>query len=352
MKEIGSEFWLEDSVLKKSTQDKMYSDIPFFKFKNVQYTTTGRGAITYIIRSLNLKSKKALLPAYICESVILPFEQHGFEISYYQINEDLTPNFKNIKMDFDVFFHLGYYGFKTNSIEDLPISHSGKNVIEDITHSIFSKNDAEGINDFQIGSIRKWLGIPSGGLVKGTKITDMNLPKSNNGFVQLRKKALVEKNKYINQNSKDKEYLTSFNKAENIIDNDVDAYEIDSDSLDIIRTFDYNEMIQKRRENYQVLLNGITQNKKVIFIFEELPDTVCPMFFPIYVNDRDSLRSFLTKNKIYCPVHWPVPPQVKNTLDETTTYIYNNILSIPCDQRYGMDDMQRIVKVINEWLNQ
>lgn len=352
MKEIGSEFWSDDSAFKKSTQEKVNSDIPFFKCKNNKYTTTGRGAITYILRSLNLKTKKALLPAYICESVILPFEQHGFEISYYQINKDLTPNFKNVKLDFDVFFHIGYYGFKTNIIEALPINQSKINVIEDITHSLFSKNDTEDKNDFQVGSIRKWIGIPSGGLVIGKKAIDINLPKSNNDFVQLRKKALIEKDKYINKNSKNRGYLTSFNKAENIIDNDVDAYEIDPESLNIIKTFGYHEMIQKRRENYQVLLNGITQNKKAEFIFQELPDTVCPMFFPIYVNDRDSLRSFLIENKIYCPIHWPVSPQVKNTLDETTTYIYNNILSIPCDQRYGPVEMERIVNVVNEWLNQ
>ena len=351
--EIGSEFWWSGE--KEQSFNVRRKDLRYIfprGMKNMKLTSSGRGAISYILKNNEFKSKRALLPVYICESVILPFEENNFEIIFYQVNKDLSPNLENITLDFDIFFHLGYYGFKTNMIENLPINISEKNVIEDITHSMFSKNDFEDINDFQIGSIRKWFGIPSGGIVMGTKLPDMNLSESSNNFIPIRKKGLVEKDKYINQVVENKDYLDILNEAEKNLDNDVDAYKIDQESMDIIKYFNYDQMIRKRRENYQVLLNGISQTNRVKFIFEKLPDTVCPMFFPVYVDERDSLRRFLIKNKIYCPVHWPIPPQVKESLDDTTTYIYNHILSIPCDQRYGQSEMERIVKVVNEWLSQ
>ena len=73
------------------------------------------------------------------------------------------------------------------------------------------------------------------------------------------------------------------------------------------------------------------------------------VFFPIYVKgNRDRLRLDLINRKIYCPIHWSIPEQVKGYLDNKTEYIYNSILSIPCDQRYNGDDKWRIISTIEE----
>ena len=82
-------------------------------------------------------------------------------------------------------------------------------------------------------------------------------------------------------------------------------------------------------------------------IFNDVENDVTPMFFPIYVkNNRDELRRKLIENEIYCPVHWPIPKQVNGHLNITTKNIYDSILSIPCDQRYQIEDMRRIINEI------
>ena len=48
---------------------------------------------------------------------------------------------------------------------------------------------------------------------------------------------------------------------------------------------------------------------------------------------------------IYFPIHWLKSQFVQNLNNE----IYDNILSLVCDQRYGLDDMRRMVNVINEY---
>ena len=70
------------------------------------------------------------------------------------------------------------------------------------------------------------------------------------------------------------------------------------------------------------------------------------MFVPILVPDgkRDGLKRYLIKKGIYCPIHWPVGKY--HRLDERTEYIYKNELSLVCDQRYTEEDMERIVKAI------
>ena len=83
-----------------------------------------------------------------------------------------------------------------------------------------------------------------------------------------------------------------------------------------------------------------------MLIFREMKDTDCPMFVPIFVPDgkRDELRRYLIRNEIYCPVHWPVSEY--HVLDEKTKEIYDNELSLVCDQRYNEKDMKRMIDTI------
>ena len=75
-----------------------------------------------------------------------------------------------------------------------------------------------------------------------------------------------------------------------------------------------------------------------------------PLFVPVLVPEgrRDALRKHLIQNEIYCPVHWPLTEHHK--IDQRSAAIYENELSLVCDQRYGAADMERIVKTVkNFW---
>lgn len=84
-------------------------------------------------------------------------------------------------------------------------------------------------------------------------------------------------------------------------------------------------------------------------IFPTLKDNECPLFVPIMVpgEKRDELRRYLIGKSIYLPVHWPKTNYHK--LNSETEYIYDNELSIVCDQRYDEIDMERIIKAIREF---
>ena len=71
------------------------------------------------------------------------------------------------------------------------------------------------------------------------------------------------------------------------------------------------------------------------------------MFVPIIVENRDKLRKYLIDKKIYCPVHWPLSNYHKIKVNDQE--IYQNELSLICDQRYNLDDMKYIVDVIKEF---
>lgn len=83
---------------------------------------------------------------------------------------------------------MGYFGFATNEsiFKEIEImKQSGVIVIEDITHNLFSCLQEESNSHYYVGSIRKWLGIPSGGFVSGIKELNIKSDVQTN-FVNLR----------------------------------------------------------------------------------------------------------------------------------------------------------------------
>ena len=352
-KEIGSEFWISETKLNNT-----FSEVPYWlkRYGNVVFTSSGRGAISLLLEQVDVKVKRVLLPSYICDSVLLPFEDAGYELSYYDVDEYLRP-VKNIRIEsIGIFLHMGYFGFPTNkALDDLILELKSKSVIiiEDVTHTLLSNYEKKEYNDFVVGSIRKWFGIPSGGFLASKETICVNIQNPPEDFIGLRVASLKKKDEYIktgNMALKD-EFLSGFRRAEQMLNRDIKPYGIDKLSNSIIQNINVDEVRKIRKRNYEYLLDKLKgiNNIKILFSITD-DDNITPFFFPIYVKcDRDRLRSFLTNRNIYCPVHWPIPSKLSGKLSENLRWIYNSILSIPCDQRYNINDMSRIADAINKY---
>lgn len=362
--EIGSEFFIESKPYcdNKSVFDNnsiKSLDKFLYRYGNYTLTSSGRGAISLLLTQIQPLYKTVLLPEYICESVISPFIKFGYKCIFYKINWNLEPIVKTIEKQehVGIFLHIGYFGFHTNGkLEETIINLKKNNVIivEDVTHTLLSTFDRFEDNDYYIASIRKWLGVPSGGML-ATKSHCLNCNlKCNEKFSKIRKCALITKGEYIkygNQCLKNK-YLNLFDEAEKILLKEEQPYGIDKTSYDILRKTDVIRIINKRRHNYKLLLDEIRENKYFKIVLNKLPDDVCPMFLPVYVEkDRKVLIQELKKRNIYLPVHWPVSSYVKDIKSDIATEIYETILSITCDQRYTDSHMNEILVLLNSYTN-
>jgi hypothetical protein len=350
--EIGSEFWLDNIPTALSP-----NEIPNWltKLGDTVLTSSGRGAITLLLQQVTPQNKSVLLPAYTCDSVILPFIEQGYSCYFYDINEDLSPNIESIKSykNIGLFFHMGYYGFSTNSNllnVVLDFRKQSTIIVEDITHTLFSSYKRLEENDFLVGSIRKWFGIPGGGFL-ASSTRKLKRPQTDTiEFLALRKAALYSKGKYIknNDNNLKMAFLNQFSEAESLLDKDPAPYRIDSLSNEIINSFNIADMVRKRRQNFVLLSEGLRNVSYLNVLFSDFPDNVCPIFYPVIIKkDRNDVRRLLIDEKIYCPVHWPIPDKVKCIDLVNSLGIYSEILSIPCDQRYGEEEMARIISVLN-----
>ena len=286
--EIGSEFWIS-----KQPENFTKKTIPSWikKFGFPILTSSGRGAINLALKQFTPKVKIVLLPSYICESVIIPFEKAGYKIKYYDLNLHLEPEIGDIDLnEIGVFLHIGYFGFPTNkNLKNIIVKMKSESVIviEDVTHTLFSNFFREVKNDYIVASIRKWFGIPSGGFLASPNIVDIKLKKAPNELIALRFNGLSKKYKYIKNGDKSlkEDILNKFNKAEELLNEDADSYQIDNASYEILSNIDNKMLRQRRNCNYRYLLNHLDSNKKIKVVFNEITDELSPIFFPIYVKD-------------------------------------------------------------------
>lgn len=348
--EIGSNFLIEESLIEGKNQLDNYL-IKFAKKK--EFFDSGRSALRYLCKSI--KNKTVLLPNYICDSMIQPFIKADFEISFYEIDEYLNPIIESINSEkiYGAFLHLGYFGVYTseNLIDKIVhMRNNGTIIIEDITHTVFSRRDKFVNSDYYICSIRKWFGIPDGGILLSNNDIEIDSLSTNEVLIDNYLKASkLKKNKiiYFEQNSRHIEFFTNAEESLNISNT---IHTMSPMSNHIISGYDFNNMIDRRKKNAYYLTKEINKLGLRSLHFDFVSNT--PLFIPIFFKTkqiRDFYKDNLVKSKIFTPVHWPKPNiyDIKNKL-------YDLELSIPCDQRYSIEDMKHIIneiKKIMEWLN-
>lgn len=328
MREIGSEFW----------------DVPVSEHKNklfpesTQWFLSGRSAHTAIIKDIKKKKevRTVAMPSWCCDSMIIPFLREGIEVKFYPVywQDGLV---QEIALDCDALFLMDYFGY-TGPASDLS-GYKGI-VIRDVTHSLFSSTYDDA--DYYFGSLRKWCGVWTGGYAWGHH--QLKIESGDDyGYTVLREIAMQQKNSYINgyPGFTDKGYLKVFVEAEECLEKVDVAPAVDRDIF-LVGKLDVEGISERRRRNAEILRAAFSE----ILIFSEFKDADCPMFVPIFVPNgrRDELRRYLIKQEIYCPIHWPVSKYHKPEERELT--IYQNELSLVCDQRYSEEDMDRVVNTI------
>ena len=289
---------------------------------------SGRTAIEAVLKKLP-HAHTALLPSYCCDSMIVPFRAAGIDVKFYQVEWD-----ERLKIEIDgsadILLWCNYFGFKNEMS-----SYDGV-VIEDITHSLLSEKSSHPQSDYLVASLRKWEPMNCGGYcsveVEGTTPPDE--------FIAHKSTAMELKTEYLEKPQAEKKecFLQMFGESNHWLAENYSGLLIDPFSREYIGSVDMEQQRRIRRENASVLYEGL--RSKVQFMFP-MEDMDCPLFTPILLSNRDKVRAHLTKNEIYCPIHWPKPEGCESN-------IYDRELSLICDQRYGIEDMKRIVSVIKE----
>jgi hypothetical protein len=70
-----------------------------------------------------------------------------------------------------------------------------------------------------------------------------------------------------------------------------------------------------------------------------------PYAYPFYCENGMQIKKMLAKQKIYVATLWPNVLEMDGTVEKD---LAENILPLPCDQRYDEADMMRIVEEVKK----
>lgn len=342
MREIGSEFDFD------SNNKFINPAINESFFKVAELFRSGRDALRAIAIKYKGLYKRIVLPALCCESMVIPFQTNGYEIIYYKLNRDLTASIGDIlsKLEFaDIFLYMNYFGIQSLNDKNLQsIRERFPNVIliEDKTHDIFSDKCNDVIPDFVVVSIRKWLAIPDGGILYSQADQGVFPKKLDTFFGDVRTEAMKNKSDYLKSGDACLKELfrRQLAEANSYLDSDAAVVGLSSGSDKLLRNISFKEIARVRRNN-TLILSQLLKDVVGIKQLSSFEPNKVSLYYPVLVGDRDKLQKALADKKIYCPVIWPLPKHAEGVC-KVSDYVANRMLALPCDQRYGVYEMQHI----------
>jgi len=102
-------------------------------------------------------------------------------------------------------------------------------------------------------------------------------------------------------------------------------------------------------------LSGI-KNKKIDLPFYDGSENHVFHVFAIRTKNRDDLQKYLLKNNIQTLIHYPIPPHKQKALDFMKKHsfpisekIHNEILSLPISSVITEDEINYIIKILNNY---
>ena len=296
-------------------------------------TDSGRSSLRLILGS-GLKGKKFLLPDFLCKIIPTVFDEMGVEYSYYKVLENLSIDLESTRgKDFDVLYLINYFG-NTHDVFDGRFPETTM-FLEDCVFSPVV-DAPPGIPHWAgFNSFRKMSFLADGSLVKSSiRLNEEMIRKDDAPFSHMKYEAKRMKHEYLHSGSfSEEEYLKLFNDAERCVDAQKTVFSMSGRSLANVLEF-YRNMegeYTARTRNYQALDRFLGHLKIKI-------RTNYYSLYPLWVDHRDELRTYLFSHRVFLPVHWP-NSGFQNSL-------YDHIISVPVDSRYDESDMERVADLI------
>lgn len=284
---------------------------------------TGRNALLYLARAKNIQ--KLYLPYYLCDSVSKMCLKNGISIDFYHITPEFHPDFGKALGENEYLYVVNYYGQIDNETAK-KLKNKYKRIILDNAHA-FYQTPVVGIDT--IYSCRKFFGVPDGAYLFTDASLDISLE------IDISKERMKHLLGRFEGTASD--YYDDF-KANDASFSNEPLKGMSALTLNILGAIDYHQVAKKRNANFCYLKDHLDQYNGHPFVMP-----YAPYSYPFYrVNGMD-LKQRLSARFIYVATLWP--NVLSGTEKGSVEYEYaENILPLPCDQRYDKEDMDFIVK--------
>lgn len=277
--------------------------------------------------------RKVWMPNYICDSMLSPLNELGVPVSFYSLNSDFSIKDNIELLDDEWILYVNYFGVCGAEQNRILSKYPKEQLVFDHSQAFFQKPlDCLAT----IYSPRKFFGVPDGGGLS----TKLNI---RNNFV--RDESSYDRTKHLLKRAcftPEKGYA-DYQMAESSLQScKPKGMSVFTDYL--LKTIDCSAAKNQRDSNFWYLHEALASVNK-IQIDKAYVDG--PMVYP-FLTDNNSLKAELIQRRIYIPTYWPEVGQRSNS-GVFERKLLAGLNALPCDHRYTKNEMDKIVRLINEY---
>lgn len=271
------------------------------------------------------------MPRYICDSMIAPIVAEHIPYALYDLTDTLDIQ-RNIDVAAgEIILYVNYFGIADRHIDAILADFGPDKVVLDHSQALFSPPRPCLAT---IYSPRKFVGVPDGGLLCTTAPVApaaTTTPGGVDGLAHLVGRIVDGPERHYD----------AFVRHEDTFD-DLGASAMSDLSTRVLRSIDWDHTARARIDNFAVLdrLLGATNALSL-----RLAPGAVPLCYPYLHSRAPALRAALLKERVYTPVYWK-EVLTRCAAGAIESRLTNDLIALPCDQRYGSADMDHIASLI------
>jgi hypothetical protein len=289
---------------------------------------TGRNALEYIL--IQRKYKRLYIPYYTCDVILQPLIRQGVEYVFYHIDDSFIPIDIAPKNDEAILF-VNYYGIMSRQVKYL--SEIYTNLIIDNSQAFYEK-PIQDIDTFY--SPRKFFGLPDGGFAYCKSNTPLKLDRDSSSCSMSHLLTRIE-------NGAEAGYTQFKANDKNLDDRPLMCMSQVTEKL--MRNISFESIRHKRRANFKDMHACLYEENELTPLIDR-SIYEAPMIYPFLKKNNLKKRKNLIGNKIYTATYWPNVKTWLKTSIYLETYLVDNLIALPIDQRYDRTEIQFILKSI------
>jgi perosamine synthetase len=295
-----------------------------------------------------------LLPAYLCDTLLLPLKALNCSFGFFDIEKDFTIDWQkaaakiNDRTKAVIIIHYFGIEYDLTELKDL-IKGRDIKIIEDCAQSIYLKGEQGAA---AVYSLAKMLPVMDGGTLK---VNDGTILKKNRPTLFCEPKKLIY---YFLSNLETKFSISLRTRllADNKRRLKYYKKELQNNNFNrrisllskVIYSFsNLTKSAQVRRSNYELLVSLIRQNSKISIIAPELKANDVPQVLAVLTDSRNAHLKKLFQNGLNVRTYWDVlPPEVNGF--KNAAGISKQILCLPIHEGLSKKQITKMAKIINE----
>lgn len=301
------------------------------RYPQAQGFQSARAAFLALL--LTGKPSRVWVPWYLCDSMIEPLLMAGIDVARYRIDKTFAIRDELTLAPDEWLLYVNYFGICQANVERVLTQFPRHQVIIDNAQAFFSPaQDCLAT----IYSPRKFFGVPDGGYL----VTPLQVAMPEQLDTQSPERCLhLLKRIALDPESGYPDYLAA---EESLVRQS--PRQMSRLTRRLLATQDYSEAHRKRRNNFDFLDQHLRNRNQFQFHLGRIDAPLCYLFR----GARPGTREHLIRNRIFVPTYWHDVLKEDHQAPQFERSLPANDLCLPCDQRYDVHDMERIIDALSE----